>query len=95
MFRLALELGRTVAELEQSLGSGELTEWLVFYGIEPFGAVRDNLHAAIISSTIANYSGKLRTPIKNLTEFMIETPQVKRDRETRKTIAMMDAMAKR
>jgi len=39
---LAGHLGRPVAELEQSLTSRELTEWMAFYRIAPFGQVRDD-----------------------------------------------------
>lgn len=87
-------MGRTVAELEATLGSGELTEWLIYSAHEPFGAVRDNLHAAVIAQTIANFSGKIKTP-KELMDFMIEPEDVKRDRETQRTLVMMDAMAKK
>jgi hypothetical protein len=93
LFKLALALGRTVNELEQTLGSGELTEWIAFYRIEPFGSHRDNYHAAIIAATVANYSGKLKTP-KQVHEFMIEHPDQKRERETKHTLAMMDILAK-
>jgi len=87
-------LGRTVAELETGLGSGELTEWKAYYHIEPFGQERDNWHAATIATVIANYSGKLRTPL-HLDEFMLEPASVKKDRETKRTLAMMSAMAKK
>lgn len=35
MFRLALQLGRTVRELEQTLDSRELAEWEAYHTIEP------------------------------------------------------------
>jgi hypothetical protein len=40
VFRLALALGRTVAELERSLSSAELTEWAGYSLLEPFGQQR-------------------------------------------------------
>lgn len=94
MFRLALALGRTVSEIEDSLGSGELNEWKAYYRIEPFGQERDNLHAANICAVIANYSGKLRTA-KKVEEFMFQHPEIKRRRETNRTLSMMKAIAKR
>jgi len=87
-------LGRTVAELEQTLGSGELTEWQAYYRFEPFGSNRDNYHAGIIAATIANYSGKIKVA-KQVHDFMLEPESVKKDRETKKTIAMIDALAKK
>lgn len=92
LFRLSLALGRTVNELEQTLGSGELSEWKAYYSIEPFGQERDNWNAAIVAATVANYSGKLKTA-KNIDDFMFTHPQIKRDKETKKTLAMMKAMA--
>jgi len=94
LFRLSLALGRTVNELEQTLGSGELTEWKAYYSIEPFGQERDNWNTAMVAATVANYSGKLRTA-KNIDDFMLIHPQIKRDKETKKTLLMMKAMAKK
>lgn len=54
MFRLALALGRTVAELEATLSGQELTEWMAFDAVEPFGEQRDDLRAGIVASTMAN-----------------------------------------
>jgi len=53
LFRLALALGKTVAEIEQ-IGSRELTEWIAYYGIDPFGNDREDLRMGIVASTMAN-----------------------------------------
>lgn len=34
------------------MSSHELSEWMAYYSIEPFGAERDNLHAGIIAKAI-------------------------------------------
>ena len=83
----------TVGELEDRIGSGELSEWKAYYSIEPFGQERDNLHAAQICAMIANYSGRVKIAKKG-EDFMYLNPHVKRERETRRTLAMMDALAK-
>ena len=44
----------TVRELLQRMDSRELSEWLAYDQTEPIGAVRGDLNAGIISSTIAN-----------------------------------------
>ena len=56
LFRLALALGRTVAELSQPgvLSYGEFQEWCKFYHQEPWGGERDDLQAGVIASTVAN-----------------------------------------
>lgn len=41
-FRLALALGRTVAELERSLSHSEFVEWCAFYSYEPWGCEVDD-----------------------------------------------------
>ena len=89
-----MALGKTVGELEEDLGSGELTDWKHYYKIEPFGQERDNLHAAYICTMIANYSGKAKV-MKKPDDFMYMNPKVKRDKETARTLQMLDAMAKR
>lgn len=43
-----------VREMLQRIDSRELTEWMAYYELEPFGAMRGDLHAGIIASTIAN-----------------------------------------
>jgi hypothetical protein len=44
----------TVRQLLSNLDSRELTEWMAYDLIEPFGPWREDLRAGIISSTIAN-----------------------------------------
>ncbi len=43
-----------VRELLARIGSDELTEWMAFYQLEPFGDLRADLRSGVISSTIAN-----------------------------------------
>ena len=82
-----------MAELEDTLGSGELTKWYAYYQIEPFGQWRDNYHTAILAATVANHSGNLKIP-KQIADFMYEHPDIRRERDTKHTLAMMDALAK-
>lgn len=51
------------------MGSNEFTRWMAFYSIQPFGVRRDNLHSAIIASTIANCHIKKRF---TTSDFMIK-----------------------
>ena len=80
--------------MEDSLGSGELTEWKAYYAIEPFGQERDNFNTAMVAATVANFSGKLRTA-KKLEDFMFIHPEKKRQSETQKTLLALQAMAKK
>ncbi|TXH06678.1 MAG: DUF4035 domain-containing protein [Rhodocyclaceae bacterium] len=53
-FRLALSLGMPVRELLARIGSDELTEWMAFYQLEPFGDFRADFRSGIVASTFAN-----------------------------------------
>lgn len=44
----------TVDELLRRISSRELTEWMIYYRLEPFGQDVDWLRAGVIASTIAN-----------------------------------------
>lgn len=48
----------------------------------------------MIAATVANYSGKLRVA-KPIDDFMFIHPQIKRDKETKRTLLTMQAMAKK
>jgi len=61
LFRLALAMGRTIQELRAVLSYAEFQEWCWYYQIEPWGEDRADLRAGIVSSTIANYAGKVRS----------------------------------
>ncbi|HEX4499858.1 MAG TPA: hypothetical protein VH187_01625 [Scandinavium sp.] len=52
----------TRAELMRRMDSREFVEWQLYYALEPFGAERDAAHAAIVASTVANYSGFAKEP---------------------------------
>ena len=54
MFRLALALGMPVRQLLNTVGSDELTEWMAFYQLEPFGDMRGDYRSGVVASTFAN-----------------------------------------
>ena len=54
MFRLALALGLPVREMLTSMGSDELTEWMAYYQLEPFGDYRADYRSGVVASTFAN-----------------------------------------
>lgn len=43
-----------VRELLARVGSDELTEWMAFYQLEPFGEVRADLRSGVVAATFAN-----------------------------------------
>lgn len=67
----------TVGELLARISSRELTEWMAFAQVEPFGEAREDMRAALIASTIANTARdkkKRRKPYQP-EEFMKALPR--------------------
>lgn len=91
-FRLALALGRTVGELRDLLDSRELSEWMAFYGAQPFGDVRGDIQAAIIALTVAS-AAPVSKPTKRLElkDFMpfMDPEKPKSEAELEKMIRLM------
>lgn len=78
-----MKLGKTVAELRESMSSKELTEWIAYYDIDPFGSERSDLNSAIIAQTIANTNrGQNQAPY-DVKDFMpsFEEKQLTPDQE--------------
>lgn len=44
----------TVGELSQKMTSDELTEWMAFFQLEPWGTEVEDIRSAIIATVIAN-----------------------------------------
>jgi hypothetical protein len=57
LFVVALALGKTVREIEDSMPATELAEWIAFYNDSPFGEYRADLRAGIVSTVIARTQG--------------------------------------
>lgn len=49
--RIALGLGKFLYEID-AMPASEFVSWCRYYDNEPFGAERDNLHAALICTTL-------------------------------------------
>ena len=53
---LAAHLGMTLERLGREMSSYELTQWIAYFKVEPFGHVRGDIQAGVIASVIANSS---------------------------------------
>jgi hypothetical protein len=67
----------TVGELLGRISSRELSEWMAYYMLEPFGAERDNLHAGLVAAMVHNVNrdpkrGKAADPKDFMLEFGVE-----------------------
>ncbi len=85
----------TVSELDQRMSSEEYSNWVAFYELEPFGPYRDNLHAGIIASILANIHRAKGSQAMKATDYLLVHPDDRRDKDTRKTLNLMRMVAKR
>jgi hypothetical protein len=60
----------TVRELLSKLGSDELSEWMAFYQLEPFGDFRADYRSALATSTFANAHRQKDSPPFKPEDFM-------------------------
>ena len=52
----------TVGQINEQMSAKELTEWMVFYSIEPFGPAREDYRAALQCSIAASAAGAKAQP---------------------------------
>lgn len=83
----------TVGELLGRIGSRELTEWMAYYALEPFGAERGDLQAGIVAATVANVNRDKKKQREPFTpqDFMPDWEKSARKREGR---SMEELLAK-
>lgn len=67
---------------------------MAYYKLEPFGAERDNWHAAQISSILVNSRRKKGTAPVPVSEFMYRDRYTVKETETKQFLAGMQAIAK-
>lgn len=71
-----------MAELERGLSSTELVEWQGYWLLEPWGAIRDDLHAARIESLLFNvHRGKSQQAAKPADFMLRDKWQAEEDRK--------------
>lgn len=70
----------------------EFTGWKAFYAVEPFGVRRDNLHAALIASTVANCHSK---KTYKADDFMLKDEEERRKQATTTFITGLRALSKK
>ncbi len=78
------------------MSAREYADWWRYYGEEPFGVNRDNLHAGIIASAVINASGNRRRGSKAMSpdDFMLRSREEQRERSTAEALAFFDAVSR-
>lgn len=94
MHRLALGLGKTIGEIEATMGASELDDWLRYWQAEPWGTTRDNLHAALITSTLINVmGGGSKGRAASIGDFMFSSRAERAAEQTSASLNWLRAMA--
>lgn len=77
-------------DVDEMLATMPLTifyEWMEFMSFHPFKEVRADIHAALVSSTIANSTRGKRTKAYKLKDFLLSF-----DKKERKTVDQMKSV---
>ena len=80
------------------MSARELDDWARYYAQEPWGAVRDNMHAGLIAAEIRAPRIKRGKKLPTYKDFMFrdaETARAERRAGTVKALAALRASAKR
>lgn len=79
-----------VCEIEHEMPARELVEWIEYETLEPFGAWRDNWHAAVIASILANVNRKPGTPPVSMADFFYTDPATAQEQKEAAMIAFIE-----
>lgn len=83
-----------MAELNLTMSAREFAQWMDYFRSEPFGPVRDNLHAGQITAMLYNANrGKGKKPL-SAADFLLMSQRERMERNSRQTLSTMKAMAK-
>jgi len=76
-----------------TLGAEEFEEWKLHMAERPFGAYRDNIHAAMIVATLRNIHRGQGAELVKFSDFMLATPEEHRSANMGEAIDKLKAMA--
>lgn len=93
MFRLALKLGRTVAELRATMSARELSEWAVFWRREPFGDHALDLRLSTITAAVVNVNRAKGQPATRPEAFVLRYETAAEHQEERRAEVMRRGLA--
>jgi hypothetical protein len=69
----------TVGELLARISSAELTEWMAFYAIDPFGNWRADFQTGILATVTANHSFNRPAEWRKPSDYMFFTDRQERE----------------
>lgn len=73
-----------------------MLDWSYFYGVEPWGAERDNMHAGLIAAMVFNRHRTRDEEMRSFRDFMFKEadPAAESRAKTQKFVAGLRALAK-
>ena len=83
-FRLAALFGCTVREAQARCNSREFAEWCAFYNLDPFGELRADYRAALMTVHIRRAFGDSKCKLTDCLLAIGATEKPKRDWQTQK-----------
>jgi hypothetical protein len=84
----------TVAELNVRMSAREFSQWMDYFRSEPFGPVRDNLHAGQITATFYNANRGKGRPALSASDFLLMSSEGRMERNSRRAVSVFKALAK-
>jgi hypothetical protein len=81
----------SVRRLLGELDSRELTAWMAYETVEPFGERRANLHAGIVAATVANVNRDRHARVFQPTDFLLEFGRERTQKDDEANMAAMRA----
>jgi hypothetical protein len=87
-------MGKTIQELEHDMGSAELSDWMDYYKIEPWGTWRDNWHAAQTAALIYNVNRGKQKAVST-SDFMFVDPETARDVKDQQVLSFLSSRSKK
>ena len=89
-----MKLGRTVAELLDTIDATELVEWAAVYDCDPWTEDRADMRAALVCSTLARVNGAKVTTADFMPNFGPRETEPMTDDELRHQAIVFAAMFK-
>ena len=77
------------------MGSKELMDWEAYYAAEPWGQLRDNMHAGMITALLANQGRKRGSRAQTYEDFLLVPAQDKFEDNRRRFFGSLKSLAKR
>ena len=77
------------------MSASQLMAWMEYDRLEPFGSWRDNYHAALIASILANVHRDPKSRPLRMDEFFYQDAETASEQSDNEMLAWLDAVSKK